>query len=485
MPRRLLTGARTYAGKCAYGALVLAGVACFVSGCELFNTEDDIVDYGNIGTVRYSAHVQRILNDKCVSCHGADSAKAGLRLDDWTSLMVGAEQGEAVVPFDASNSRMIEMVTQLAGGPHPLDVGEEALTSDEIQLLRRWITEGAQNDDGDVPYSDSDRLLYVCNQNDAVVSVIDTDANVVVRNIHLQDYGFSSSAKPHHVQVEPDGTHWYVSLIGDNTVAKFTRENVLVGQVAFETPGMLAVHPTNDLLYVGRSLSATNPPSSVGKINRSDMTLTEIPVLFPRPHALVISPAGDYVFSGSLGQNQLITISTTTDEVSFTPVAGPQHAYVQHAVSPFRQLMFTSAQLTNELLVFDVSDPTNISLVDQLAVEDAPWHPVYGATGDRVYVGSNRANTVVVVLADALLVTDIIEGDGLAQPHGSAVSHDGRHVYITNRNTDGSYTPRHDFGDNTQSGATDGTVVVVEAATNLIVKVLELGTLPAGAHARP
>jgi YVTN family beta-propeller protein len=51
-------------------------------------------------------------------------------------------------------------------------------------------------------------LLYVCNQNDATVSVIDTRTNSVVRTVDLQKLGFTANAKPHHVQVEPDGSFW-------------------------------------------------------------------------------------------------------------------------------------------------------------------------------------------------------------------------------------------------------------------------------------
>ncbi len=153
------------------------------------------------------------------------------------------------------------------------------------------------------------RLLLVANQNDATVSVIDMERNVVIRTIDLQELGFSPTAKPHHVAVEPDGSHFYVSLIADGKVLKFNLEYELVGQADFETPGMMAVHPTEDLLYVGRSMAAVNPPMRIGEIRRSNMNLEEIDVFYPRPHAIAVNNEGTYAYTASLAENQLVSVN--------------------------------------------------------------------------------------------------------------------------------------------------------------------------------
>ena len=48
-------------------------------------------------------------------------------------------------------------------------------------------------------------LLYVCNQSDATVTLIDTRTNTIVGLVDLTTLGFSKNAKPHHIAVEPDG----------------------------------------------------------------------------------------------------------------------------------------------------------------------------------------------------------------------------------------------------------------------------------------
>ena len=82
--------------------------------------------------------------------------------------------------------------------------------------------------------------MYASNQGDATVAVIDVETLDVVTTVDLKPFGFDENAKPHHIAVEPDGSYWYISLIGANRVLKLDRENRLVGQAEFEVPGMLA-----------------------------------------------------------------------------------------------------------------------------------------------------------------------------------------------------------------------------------------------------
>lgn len=319
---------------------------------------------------------------------------------------------------------------------------------------------------------DTRQLLYVTSQDDALVTVVDMDRNRVVETVDLTTKGFSATAKPHHVAVEPDGSFWYVSLIGENKVVKFNRENEVVGSVDMETPGMLAVHPTADVLYAGRSMTALTPPKSIGKIQRSNMTLEEISVVFPRPHALAVHPAGAFVYSASLAENQIFAVDAATDEATFTALDGPAQAFVQFAISPDGQTMYVSSQLTNQMHVYSLADAAAPVLLTSVGVNGQPWHPVYTPDGRFVYVGNKAANTVTVLDAESHIVVDIISGNGLAQPHGSAVSPDGDYVYISNNNTRGTYT--------SEDGEAVGTLVVVETRSNRIARVIDLGANPTG-----
>lgn len=318
-------------------------------------------------------------------------------------------------------------------------------------------------------------LLYVANQDPATVNVIDTEQGRVVHTVNLQALGFSGNAKPHHTAVEPDGSYWYVSLIGDGKVLKFDRENRLVGQADFETPGMLALHPTRDLLFVGRSMAAVNPPQRIGVIERSDMSIEEVDVFFPRPHAIAVDPRGDYVYTASLGVNQVAALRIDDEDLTLVDLEGAQHAIVQFTVSPDGTRLMGSGQLTGKALIFDSSDPSNLHMIRTIDVAAWPWHPAYTPDGRWIYVGNQRANRVTVIDAQRWEVASVIEGPGLAEPHGIAVSSDGSTVYVSNHNLEGSY---HSTDPNRTSPV--GTVVAIDTETRRIVDVIEVDVYAAG-----
>lgn len=421
------------------------------------------------------AEVQAVLQARCSSCHGAAEAAAGLRVDDWNALMAGSDHGEAIIPFDPARSLAVELAAELR---HPADVDNNTpLTADELDTLRRWIAGGARSALGEVAYAESRDLVYVTNQGADVVSVIDASAGVVARTVDLAERGYGPNAKPHHVAVEPSGDHWFVTLIGGNRVLEFDRSNRILGTAPFETPGMLAVHPTEDRLYVGRSMSAVNPPQRIGVIRPSDMTIEEVDVFFPRPHPLGIAPGGAHVYTGSMSVNQVAAVAGV-DEVELTSVPGPAYSFMHFDVSPDGTTMVATTH-TGELLLFSLADPMRPELTGSIRLGRMPWTPVYTPDGRYVFVGNKEDDTVSVVDMTIRQVVKTLRHPGIAQPHGAAVSRDGTRVFVSNNNTDGSYTARYPL-----EGSPPGTVVVIDVTTLEVIKVLEVEQNPTGVGAR-
>lgn len=314
--------------------------------------------------------------------------------------------------------------------------------------------------------------LYVCNQGEATVSVIDMDAQAVIATVDLTEKGFSQNAKPHHVVAEPDGSHWYVTLIGANTILKLDQENKIVDRLdGFEVPGLLSLDPTKDVLYAGRSMSAVNPPKSLGMIKRSSMEVTaRVNTIFPRPHPLAVTPNGKHAFSASLATNQLMGIDTETQGAELTRLEGATQTPVQFAMTPDGSRMIVGGQKTGQLLIFDTSQAPSLSVVDTLQVGQQPWHPVISRQSGLAYVPNKMSHSISVVDVRDASVVATIRGDGLAQPHGAALSPDGRHLFVSNNNREGTYAPSGD----------KGTVTVIDTETREIVKVIEVGAYPSG-----
>lgn len=94
--------------------------------------------------VDYSSDVKPIFNSKCISCHGGVQAKGGFSLLFREDALAKTESGKpAIIPGDPANSEMIKRI--LSNDPEErMPYKHEALSKDEISILKRWIKQGAK-----------------------------------------------------------------------------------------------------------------------------------------------------------------------------------------------------------------------------------------------------------------------------------------------------------------------------------------------------
>ena len=312
--------------------------------------------------------------------------------------------------------------------------------------------------------------------------------NVTLSNsnaIDLQALGFSANAKPHHVAVEPDGRAWYVSLIGDGRVLKFDRANKLVGQVRMETPGLLALDHVNDRLYVGRSMTAVNPPPSLGLIRRSDFTLVdEVEVFVRRPHALAVSPDGRFVYTASLAENKVAVLDADAERVELFDVPGPVHSLVQFTIAPNGRTMAVGGELSNQLLEIDLTQSPRLRVLRTLDVGAKPWDIVYAADGRTLWATLLGENAVAEVDVTSFSVRRKLTGD-LAQPDGLALRPDGEVLFVANRNTGGGApgVSGHDMHGQEGTHAGHGWLAIIDLGQGRTTGTLMLGASPTGVGA--
>ncbi len=98
--------------------------------------------------VNFNRDVKPILSQNCFQCHGPDDAhrSAGLRLDQRDGVLKPAESGNiAITPNDPDHSELLARVTSDDASLHmpPAESGK-VLTTAQIEILRRWIKDGAK-----------------------------------------------------------------------------------------------------------------------------------------------------------------------------------------------------------------------------------------------------------------------------------------------------------------------------------------------------
>jgi hypothetical protein len=99
-------------------------------------------------TIDFIAQIAPLLLKRCVTCHGGDKSKGGLRLDTAAHASKGGYSGAVIRPGHSDESRLIRLVTGAEGDDNRMPPKGEPLTAQEVGLLRAWIDQGAKWPDG-------------------------------------------------------------------------------------------------------------------------------------------------------------------------------------------------------------------------------------------------------------------------------------------------------------------------------------------------
>jgi len=93
--------------------------------------------------VSYERQVLPIIKAKCFRCHGSKKQEGGLRLDLAESWLAGGDSGPTIVSGSIEENTLFQrLITNDKSTRMPLDAAR--LNDSELQLIRKWITEGAQ-----------------------------------------------------------------------------------------------------------------------------------------------------------------------------------------------------------------------------------------------------------------------------------------------------------------------------------------------------
>ena len=111
---------------------------CFAVWCPLVAADN----HGG-AAVSYYSQIVPILKRSCQGCHHPGDPNGDLIVTTYAELKRGGMAGEAILPGKPDESLIIQLIS---GDEPAMPQNMEPLTPEEVELFRRWILEGAQDD---------------------------------------------------------------------------------------------------------------------------------------------------------------------------------------------------------------------------------------------------------------------------------------------------------------------------------------------------
>ncbi|MRG44052.1 DUF1553 domain-containing protein [Chitinophaga sp. SYP-B3965] len=162
--------------------------------------------------VDYNFHIRPILSDKCFTCHGPDANKreAGLRLDIGDSAFKALKETPGAFAFVPGKPHQSEVYKRITSQDTSLKMppvnSNLALTEHEIDLIEKWIKQGAKYkphwafvppqpvkppvvDDEKWPKNDIDKFVLVAMENAGLKPNVEADKERLLKRACLDITG--------------------------------------------------------------------------------------------------------------------------------------------------------------------------------------------------------------------------------------------------------------------------------------------------------
>jgi mono/diheme cytochrome c family protein len=93
--------------------------------------------------VSFNDTIWPILQERCISCHGGEKDKGGLKLDALDTFTAGGENGPVFVAGKPEESTLYKLVILPKDDPDIMPAKGDPLTEEQAKAIHTWIAEGA------------------------------------------------------------------------------------------------------------------------------------------------------------------------------------------------------------------------------------------------------------------------------------------------------------------------------------------------------
>jgi YVTN family beta-propeller protein len=281
-------------------------------------------------------------------------------------------------------------------------------------------------------------LLFVTNEIEGTVSVIDTGSRALVRTIQV-------GKRPRGIRANEDGSEVFVALSGSPMGGPGVDESKLppperrydgVGVIDVKSGRLEKILPSGTdpeqfaLSADGRHLFIAN--EDAGETTVLDVeagTIVKVIKVGGEPEGVDLSPDGRFVYVTAEADNQVFVIDTGSLSVVKRIDVGPRPRSTGFV--PTAPVAYVSAENDGNIYVVDTKTHTLISKLPIPGTNARPMGVVASPDGRFVYVTTGRGRTIVKidVATNAIIGAPLDVGE---RPWGVAISADGRTLYTAN-----------------------------------------------------
>ena len=238
----------------------------------------------------------------------------------------------------------------------------------------------------DLAVSRDGRRVYATNLASGRVSVIDTVRKETIASIYTGD-------RCHVVALSNDDNQLWVANIGENTIS-------IIDTTTFRIVGTIPVAkgPTG-LAFSHDGRFAFVSAQGDKKVDVIDTTLHQVIKSIPvgaNPHFLVVSRSG-HVWGVNTGQNDIYVLDPDTHEKVGTFVVGDKPQQIAFAYKGTTgPLAYVTVGSQNKVVGLG-GDPTDLKIVDEIAVGEGPNGIWSNQEGTRLFVAHDKGNEIRVI----------------------------------------------------------------------------------------
>jgi WD40 repeat protein len=398
---------------CRAGLLhcVIAGLVCTSAGPNPLAAQEKDPQGAAPIRVSYYKQVRPIFQANCHGCHQPAKAGGAFVMTSFDRLVAGGESGErAIVAGKPAESQLVEMIVP-QDGKATMPRGRKPLAEAEIDLIRRWIAEGAADDTPAGAVQQFDMQHPPTYTRPPVITSIDFSPNP-------GDAGLLAVAGFHEV--------FLIQADSGERVARLVGVSERIESVRFSPDGK-------------RLAVAGGLPSRMGEVQIWDVEKRKLqlsaPVTFDTVYGVSWSPNGKYVSFGCADNSVRAIDAETGEQVMFQ---GAHTDWVRdtvfsadssHVVSVGRDMTTKLTELATQRFIDNVTSITPGALKG--GILSVTRHP----TRDEIVVGGSDSEVKVyrihrltkrVIGDDGNLIRKMPPMNG--RIFGVAVSRDGKRI---------------------------------------------------------